>query len=177
MQGPSSRTNKEWSDIYNRHVDTVYRVCFMFLKNPADTEDAVQDTFIKLMNHAGDFESEEHEKAWLIRTASNRCRDFLRHWWRRNLELDSANEVAAPSEQELDETLEKVLALPEKLKTAIYLYYYEGYKTTDIAVMTGKKETTIRGYLHRGRQILKIRLGADDGEQQEYQELASEDQG
>ena len=65
------RTDKEIAEIYKRHSKTVYRVCFAYMKNPADTEDAVQDTFFQLIKSGPAFESEEHEKAWLIRTATN----------------------------------------------------------------------------------------------------------
>ena len=68
------RTSEELQQIYERHVNTVYRVCFMFMKNRPDTEDMVQNTFIRLMKDKTVFESEEHEKAWLIRTATNLCR-------------------------------------------------------------------------------------------------------
>lgn len=68
----SLRTDEELVEIYNRHVDTVYRVCFSFMKNAADTEDMVQETFLKLISCGKNFTSEEHEKAWLIVTASNR---------------------------------------------------------------------------------------------------------
>ena len=43
------RTDKEIAEIYKRHSKTVYRVCFAYMKNPADTEDAVQDTFFQLI--------------------------------------------------------------------------------------------------------------------------------
>lgn len=68
------RTDKEIAEIYKRHSKTVYRVCFAYMKNPADTEDAVQDTFFQLIKSGPAFESEEHEKAWLIRTATNICK-------------------------------------------------------------------------------------------------------
>ncbi|MCR4615598.1 MAG: RNA polymerase sigma factor [Clostridiales bacterium] len=166
MPDSLSRTDKEFSEIYNRHVDTVYRVCFMFLKNEHDTEDAVQDTFIKLMNYKGEFESEEHEKAWLIRTASNHCRDILKHFWRKTVSLEVVGESEDEEDKsfEVDETLEKVLALPDKYKTVIYLYYYEGYKTYEIAEMIGRPDATVRGYLRKGRELLKINLGGDNNE-------------
>jgi RNA polymerase sigma-70 factor (ECF subfamily) len=65
------RTDNEIAAIYGRHMKTVYRVCFAYMKNPADTEDAVQDAFFRLIKTGTPFESEEHEKAWLIRTATN----------------------------------------------------------------------------------------------------------
>ena len=44
------RTGKEITQIYNRQVDTVYRICFSFMKNTADTEDMVQETFLRLLS-------------------------------------------------------------------------------------------------------------------------------
>lgn len=79
----SLRTDEEFVEIYNRHVDTVYRVCFSFMKNAADTEDMVQETFLKLISCKKKFTSKEHEKAWLIVTASNTCKDELRRFRRR----------------------------------------------------------------------------------------------
>ena len=67
----SLRTDEEFVEIYNRHVDTVYRVCFSFMKDAADTEDMVQEAFLKLISCKKKFTSKELEKAWLIVTASN----------------------------------------------------------------------------------------------------------
>ncbi len=75
--------DEEITKIYDRHFHTVYRVCFSFMKNEEDAEDMVQETFLKLISCKKQFESEEHEKAWLIVTASNTCKDELRRWKRR----------------------------------------------------------------------------------------------
>lgn len=146
--------------IYERHVETVYRVCFMFMKNVPDTEDAVSTTFTKLMNHRGDFENTEHEKAWLIVTASNVCKNMLRHWWRKTTAIE---ESMIPSYRDHhDELLTQVLNLPAKYKTTIYLYYYEGYSSVEIARMLKKNESTIRSYLKNGRDLLRLSLGGED---------------
>lgn len=155
------RTNEELSQIYNRHVKTVYRVCFMYMKNIPDTEDMVQNTYMRLMKDKTQFQSEEHEKAWLIRTASNLCKDHFKHWWSKTVGMDAVAEVAGEESITIDETLEKVMALPSKCKVVIYLYYYEGYSTVEIAKILNKKESTIRGYLHTGRKILKIEMEGD----------------
>ena len=147
--------------MYDRHVDTVYRVCYMFMKNRADTEDMVQNTFIRLMKDKTVFQSVEHEKAWLIRTATNLCKDHLKHWWNRTVGLDDASEVEVEQAVNTDSTLEKVMSLPPKYKTAIYLYYYEGYTTAEIAKILNKNQSTIRGYLLKGRELLKMEMEGD----------------
>ena len=161
MQGSFWRTNEELLKIYNRHVDTVYRVCFMFMKNVSDTEDMVQNTFIRLMKDKTVFQNEEHEKAWLIKTASNLCRDHFRHWWSKTTGIDQAKEKEVEQDFSTDDSLEKVLALPSKIKTAVYLYYYEGYSTVEIAKILNKNQSTVRGYLHTGRKLLKMELEGD----------------
>ncbi|MDF2567298.1 MAG: rpoD2 [Oscillospiraceae bacterium] len=158
------RTDKDVTEIYNQHVNTVYKVCFMFMKNIPDTEDAVQSTFIKLMEYKGAFTDDEHKKAWLIVTASNICRNHLRHWWRKTVDINTLIDDAGVKDAVVDETLRQVLELPPKYKTAVYLYYYEGYSTVEIAKMFQKKESTVRSHLHTGRKLLKINL---EGEQDE----------
>jgi RNA polymerase sigma-70 factor (ECF subfamily) len=159
------RSEKDITAIYERHVDMVYRVCFSYMKNTADTEDMVQNTFIQMISSEVDYLSEEHEKAWLIVTASNLCKNHLRHWWQKRSNLDDYEQVATTQPFEIDETLAVVLALPDMYKLTIYLYYYEGYTSTEIARLMNKPQSTIRNYLHRGRAILRKKLGGEINEE------------
>jgi RNA polymerase sigma factor (sigma-70 family) len=158
----SCRTSEELIQIYNRHVDTVYRICFLFMKNRHDAEDMVQNTFLRLIKDRTVFRSEEHEKAWLIRTATNLCKDHFRHWWSKTIGINQVPETEIEQSFASDSILKKVMELPPKYKMAIYLYYYEGYSTVEIAEILRKNPSTIRGYLHNGRKILKIELEGDE---------------
>ena len=160
------RTDKEIAELYERHKLMVYRVCFAFMKNTADTEDAVQDTFYQLIRKAPSFENGEHEKAWLLRTAGNLCKNSLRHWWRKRETLE-CREGPPENEKypEIDETLNAVLELPDRYKTAVYLYYYEGYSSVEIASILGKPRSTIRNHLHEARGLLREKLGGDFNEE------------
>ena len=73
MRDPLLRTDEEITQLYERYVDMVYRLCITILKHKFDAEDAVQTTFIKLMHYNKPFANAEHEKAWLIVTATNTC--------------------------------------------------------------------------------------------------------
>jgi RNA polymerase sigma-70 factor (ECF subfamily) len=130
------------------------------MKNQYDTEDMVQNTFIKLMKDKTQFQSEEHEKAWLIKTATNLCKDYFRSWWSKRISLEEA-ELTQENHPVIDETLEKVLGLPPKYKIAVYLHYYEGYSAVEIAKILKKNESTVRGYLHTGRKLLRIEMEGD----------------
>ena len=158
MKNSSPLTNEETHQIYNRHLGTVYRVCFMYMKNEYDADDMAADTFCKLMKERIIFESEEHEKAWLIRVASNLCKNHFRHWWNRMKVGKDTEEIFVEQGFDIDETMEMIMNLPDKYKTAIYLHYYEGYSAVEIAKMLQIKESTIYGHLHTGRKLLKIQL-------------------
>lgn len=159
------RTDKEIALLYSRHVKTVYRVCYAYMKNPEDTEDAVQDTFFRLIKAGVPFESEEHEKAWLIRVATNICKNSLRLKFRKHENLQDYENLQGVREIETDDVLEAVMSLPDRYKTPVYLYYYEGYSTPEIAQLLGKPQSTIRNYLHEARGVLKEKLGGDFNEE------------
>ena len=156
---PSSRTQKAYfMEVYSRQVDTVYRVCYSFMKNRSDTEDLVQETFLKLLSTNQKFENERHEKAWLIVTASNLCKDSLKKWWRKNENIEDFLGLAEEPKQE-DDILEVILQLPEDYKDAVYMYYYEGYTTVEIARHLGCPEATVRSRLMRAKKKLQVMLG------------------
>lgn len=161
MESSLLRTDKEIAEIYRRHVDTVYRLCFSFLKNRADTEDLVQECFLRLIRSGKTFASAEHEKAWLIVTASNLCKNALKHSSRRSEPLEEHPELEAPVTTGANEVLDAVLRLPPAYKTAVYLYYFEGYTAPEIAKMLRCPKATVQSRLHRARKLLKQSLGGD----------------
>ena len=146
--------------VFARQVGTVYKLCYSYLRNASDAEDATQSVFVKAISAGQCFESEEHERAWLIRVAVNHCLDILKGAPRRNVPLDDAPEPAARS-CEFDATLDAVLALPPKYKDAVYLYYYEGYTAEEIARMLDRNPSTVRSHLSEARAILRETLGGD----------------
>ena len=150
--------NDDIAAVFRRHAKTVYRLCYTYLGNAADAEDAVQTVFAKLLGKPRRFNDAEHEKAWLIVCAQNHCRDVLKSAARRcaaELPDDVPDDRTAAVG---DETLEAVLALPPKYKTCVYLYYYEGYRTADIA---GTPASTVRSHLSEARALLKTMLGGE----------------
>lgn len=153
------RSNKEILAIYDRHVDTVYRVCYAFMKNAAEAEDMTQETFLRLMSCDKQFENHRHEKAWLIVTASNLCKDALKKWWRHSENIEDFTYLTQEPDDTGNEVLDAILSLPADYKDAVYMYYYEGYTTVEIARHLGCPESTIRSRLSRARKQLQTILG------------------
>ena len=148
------RASGEIEEIYARHADMVYRICFSFMKNKSDAEDMLQTAFLRLISAEPKFKDGEHEKAWLIKTASNLCRDRLKSKWYKTRSSEEAAEKQSEF-AEIDETLQQVLRLPDKYKTAVYMYYYEEYTTEEIAKILKKPASTVRGHLREARILLK----------------------
>lgn len=143
--------------VLDKYGDTVRRICFMYLKNDADVEDIFQDVFLQLYRYEKDFDSEEHEKAWLIRVTINKCKDLHKSFFRRNTCPLDEKEIFFEDEIEND-LMQEILALPQKYKDAIYLFYYEGYTVSEISNILGTKENTIYSHLRRGKMLLKEKL-------------------
>ena len=124
-----------------------------------DSEDLFQTVFLKYVLHSAPFDSEEHEKAWIIRVTINACKDFLKNVFRRRtVPLDQIIEKPQEMTEDHSDLLEAVLALPEKYKDVIYLYYYEGYSAAEIGSILKKNVNTVYTLLTRARQILKTKL-------------------
>jgi RNA polymerase sigma-70 factor (ECF subfamily) len=160
----SLRTDEELTEIYQHHVDTVYRVALMLLKSVPEAEDITQTVFIRLMRDNTRFESDEHLKAWLIVCARNCCRDELKSWWRtKRADAAGLAEPGCVQESPQGAVWEKLTALEGKYRLPVYLHYYEGYKTEEIAVLLGVKPATVRTRLRTARKKLKLLL-EEDGE-------------
>ena len=108
------RSEQEVSQAIARYADTVQRLCMLYLKNHADTEDIFQTVFLKYALGSVVFESEEHEKAWILRVTINACKDLLRSFFRsRTVSLEEVLDQPAPLTGEDREVWAAVLALPD----------------------------------------------------------------
>ena len=156
------RSEQEVNRAVDRYADMVRRLCMIHLKNEADTEDIFQTVFLKYLLSPVVFESEEHEKAWLICVTSNACKDLLKSFFRsRTTSLDDLLERPAELPPDHREVLEAVLSLPRKYREVIYLHYYEDYTALQISRILGKKVNTIYTLLTRSKQMLREKLGGD----------------
>ena len=153
------RSEEEASRAIRMYADTVRRICMVHLKNYSDTEDIFQTVFLKYVLHSEPFESEEHEKAWIIRVTVNACKDLLKNVFRsRTVSLDTLIETPQAQELQHTELLEAVLSLPPKYKDVVYLYYYKGYSAEEISRILKKNVNTVYTLLTRARKILKKEL-------------------
>lgn len=153
------RSDLEVAQAIERYADTVKRLCMVYLKNYADSEDIFQTVFLKYALHRAAFESPEHENAWFIRVTINACKDLLHSAFRRKtVSLEQVAGLQQVTEPEHREVLEAVLSLPEKYRVAVYLHYYEGYSAPEIAKLTGRNVNSVYTLLNRGKMLVKEAL-------------------
>ena len=146
-------TDETISRVVEQYSSMLLRLACTRLDSTADAEDAVQETFLRLLTARPVFRDAEHEKACLIRTTIHRASDIRRAAEKRNFPLEAA-EAAAPESGE-GALLTAVRALPKKYSAVIHLYYYEGYSIKEIGAMLGLPAATVGSRLARGRERLR----------------------
>lgn len=167
--------HEEFENIVLRQHPMVYRLALSRLRCHADAEDVCQTVFLRLYRAAPVFDDSEHERAWLLRTTINCCKDLHRSAWRRHVVVGESGRKAAESvladasiqsagERVCAETLADSVAdamgkLSEKQRTAIHLFHFEQMTCDEIADVMGERPSTVRSHLRRGRAILQRELG------------------
>ena len=149
-----------------RYSDMILRLSLTYLGGSADAEDICQDVLIKLMTQAPKFADVEHEKAWVLRTAINRCKDVLKSArYRTSVPLDdtvphpATQSAAAEALSHNDDMLAAISRLTEDQRECVFLFYYEDLKIDDIAKIMGKSPNAVAKHLSRARQTLREMLG------------------
>ncbi|WP_277408337.1 RNA polymerase sigma factor [Lacrimispora xylanisolvens] len=153
-QGHSVRIGVQACRLMKEYGNSVLRLAYSYLHNMSDAEDVLQDTLIQFLKTQPHFESGEHEKAWILRVASNISKNRITY--NKIRKTDELTETLAAEEtQDLTFVWEAVKQLPPKYSEVIHLFYHEGYSTAEIASILSKNEATVRSLLMRARMKLK----------------------
>ncbi|MCG3085344.1 sigma-70 family RNA polymerase sigma factor [Anoxybacillus sp. LAT_35] len=150
-------TKEQIQRAMDQYGNMVLRLAYVYMRNEHDAEDVFQDVFIKLYEHMGRIQSEEHMKAWLIRVTINVCKNKLKSFvYRKMDEYEEGTHISI--DHDYFEVTSAVTSLPTKYREVVHLFYYEGYQTKEIAELLGKRESTVRSLLSRAREMLKNKL-------------------
>lgn len=144
-------------DLYGTHL---LRLCTLYLKDVALAEDALQDTFVKAWEKYDTFMGKASDKTWLTSIAVNVCKNYLRSPWNRRINVSELTHIIGQAEDPYSrvdshmDVMNAVLALKEKYRIVILLYYYEEMSVKEIACMLSCKEATVMTRLSRAREYL-----------------------
>lgn len=140
--------------LFHTYRDDVYRFALSYTRSREEAEDICQTVFEKLLRQKDITPGKE--KAWLMQTCANACKNLLRsHWWRKTAPWDQAVEQAAAGDAPVRRA---VMALEPKYRAVVYLYYLEGYSTAEIGALLKISQSVVSTRLHRARQTLKQEL-------------------
>ena len=158
---PPARSPEE---AYYRYADMVFRLAMARCRSRSDAEDVLQEVFVRYMRSAPEFETSEHQRAWLIKTTINRSNSWLSSAWKKHtaeLNEDVASSGETGDMDTASDVYNAVMNLPKAQRTAVHLYYYEGYRVSEIAELTDSNESTVKSWLRRARVRLEKELKGD----------------
>ena len=160
----SLRTRESFDAVMRKYGDMVYRLAYARTGNTFDADDILQEVFLRYIRADKTYNDEEHRKAWLIRITVNCTRSFAASAWNRHKDYEEPDEnegredPALKAAETKSDVMNALLELPEKYRTAIYLFYYEDMSVAQIAGSLGTTETNVKTRLSRGRDMLKEKL-------------------
>ena len=158
-------TDRDFERIVRDFSGMVYRVAMNICRNPHNSEDVMQNVFLRLYKLAqrNDFATEEHLKAWLIRVTVNESKRMLKSLSKRDyVPLEDVAKEIFTDNIHSREVYCQVMKLPVKYRVVVYLYYYEGYSVKEISHILSRKEATIRTQLSRSREMLRLEIEEND---------------
>ena len=145
------------SCLYDEYGTDVLRLCFMYMKNRPDAEDAAQETFLKVWLRLDSFEGRNHSsvKTWIMRVARNTCLDLLRK--RKRERAAAAEDAAWPgcASREDRELMMDVLDLPEKYRSAVLMVYWQRMTLREAAKTLGISRSAVCRRLNKALSMLE----------------------
>lgn len=147
-------------EVIQREKDLVYRLAFSQCHQKDQADDIFQNVMYRYLKRKPTFESSEHEKAWFIRVTLNCSKTSLKSFWNNKVEgIDEQAYIFEKKEIDLTPYLNK---LSKKYNAVLYLFYYEGYSTKEIAKLLHIKENNVRVLLNRARNKLRKEIESDE---------------
>ncbi len=155
-----------FSALVNRYWDQAFGIAFGFLQHPEDSEDLVQDAFVRALERIDSLGAGSPFGPWFYRLLVNAALNRRKYLARRRTEavpatVPSLESPSTDSERaELRRRLWTALkSLPKDLETVVVLHDLEGFKHGEIARVLGIPEGTCRSHLSKARRLLRDQLG------------------
>ena len=150
--------------LISEYSQLVFSIAMMHTKNRSDADDVFQNVFLACYQKNISFESEEHQKAWLIKTTLNQSKKINNSIWKkRTTELDenltSQSSVFSTLDQQL--VFDALCNIKEKYRIVLHLFYFEQLSILEITKILNRSESAIKVQLSRGRAMLKELLKGD----------------
>ena len=159
VKGPDILHETQFDHLVAAYQTALLRMCYIYLKDRAMAEDAVQETYLKAYKSIANFRGECSEKSWLMRIAVNTCRDMQRsgrfkHMDRRITPELLVEKSVVPREDDSGLAIE-MMSLPSKLQEVLLLYYYQGMTIAEVGKILGISKVTVSHRLKQAKERLR----------------------
>jgi RNA polymerase sigma-70 factor (ECF subfamily) len=167
LERVAQQDHSAFATLVQRHTVRFFRVAYRFLRNPAESEDVVQDAFLKLWERPGLWQADRNTAftTWFYRIIVNQCLDFAKKKRPMQLMDDSWVRDERPTheesllENEKQRLLEQQIAkLPERQRVALNLCFYESLSNQQAADIMGIRLKALQALLMRAKTTLKEAL-------------------
>ncbi len=151
---------------YDRYAGYLTAVCSRYVLDPEDVRDILQDSFIKIFTHIGQYEFRENAslKSWMTRIVVNESLKFLQKSSRYCF-IEKVDEYPELPDAELNTTeipfaqmQEMIRALPVGYRTVFNLYVFERKSHQEIATLLNIKENSSASQFHRAKNLLAMQI-------------------
>ncbi|MBQ7354319.1 MAG: sigma-70 family RNA polymerase sigma factor [Clostridia bacterium] len=158
---PVPPAKDERNETVRRHADTVWRIALSRTRKEEAAEEVFQEVFMRLFEKERTFDSDEHCKAWLIRTTLICCKRYFAATFKNTtLTLEEVGDLASVPEEEHG-LFAALLKLPAKYRIPIQLYYIEQIPAETCAEILELRPGSFRSRLSRGKEMLRELLKGD----------------
>jgi RNA polymerase sigma factor (sigma-70 family) len=165
IKGCIAARPKAQKALFDIYAPKLYVVCLRYMKDQMRAQDVLQDAFVKIFAHIGNYKSEGAFEGWLKKIAVNTCLDQLRKDKKllTDVSLDDVSHKLAHQDYSAeklmaDDLLKLVQALPDGYRTVFNLFAIEGYSHQEIAQQLSISESTSKTQYLRARAYLKERI-------------------
>lgn len=158
--------------LYEKYKNMALRTAYLITGNLSDSEDVVQDTFVKVWLHCRELKNEGGFKAWMMQTL---VRTAYKCGKKKSRELPDEDILQKADKSQGTSSIERVIAreeaeriaeavrtLPVRQRTVVALYYYQECSVSEIASMLGVLEGTVKSRLHTARKLLRGKLRREE---------------
>ncbi|GGA80393.1 sigma-70 family RNA polymerase sigma factor [Ornithinibacillus halotolerans] len=156
--------------LMDEYADGILHLVYTYVKNRTTAEDLTQEIFMKCYEKYHQFDHKANVKSWAYRVAINHCKDYLRSWHYRKINLNEKIWDYIPSrstnvekevieKEEGDSLVDAVMTLPVIYREVVFLHYYEELTLTEISNVTSVNINTLKTRLKRAKELLKDKLG------------------
>lgn len=159
-------------ELMTNYGQEVLQLVYTYVHDAPLAEDLTQEIFIKCYKALSTYQGHSSLKTWLWRIAINHSKDYIKSWYKKNVDVTETKVLAEALEtgdlleqvvqNSEDEALfDIVMTLPVKYRELIYFYYFEDYSIQEIANILSLNNNTVKTRLRKASSLLQKALGGN----------------